>query len=126
MPDIAAVVQRQLKSSARSGAAADPPLRGMLSALPRVGAPLILLVPDDEGGLGRLVTSLVDRVLMHPDGRVLFVETRRSTYRVTLDQPIAALPPPFRANVSFDGNEITVTPTTQAAEGRDHDADAGE
>ena len=120
MPDIPAVVQRHVPRSARSHATDAKPMRGFMRTLPRVGAPLILLVPEADGGLGRLVTSLVQRVLMDPGGRRLFVETRRSTYYVTLDEPIADLPPPMRARVSFDGQEVTVAP-----DGDNGEADGG-
>jgi hypothetical protein len=104
MPDIAATVTRV---ESRSGRRRSAPLRGFLTTLPRVGAPLILFVPEEGGSVARFVSSIAQRVLADPDGTV-YVKTRHSVYRVELDERVAELPPPLR--VSFDGYELTVAP----------------
>lgn len=104
MPDIAATVSLCGSRGGRSRA-----VRGYLATLPNVGAPMILFAPEATGSVARLITSMVERVLADPDGS-LFVQTRRSVYRVVLDEPVAELPPPSRVRVSFDGFELTVTP----------------
>ena len=105
MPDIRATVSRRAN---RAGGRRTAPIRGSLSSLPRVGAPLIVFVVDTDGRVDRLITSLVERVLNDGDG-TLFVETRQSVYRVELDEPIVELPRPTRMRVSVDGFELTVT-----------------
>ncbi len=106
MPDIRATVSR--RENLATGQRFTP-LRGFLSTLPRAGAPLIVYAPEADGGVARLTTSLVQRVLSAPDG-TLFVETRQSVYCVVLDEPLVELPPPSRMHVSFDGYELTVAP----------------
>lgn len=106
MPDIAATVSLCACRRGRRGAAS---LRGHLATLPQVGSPLILFSPEPTGTVARLITSLVERVLAGPNGS-LYVQTRRSVYQVTLDEPIAELPPPVRMRLSFDGFELTVAP----------------
>src|SRR6266404_3429525 len=105
MPDIAAVVRkcRVGKTHLRSA-----PICGFLPRVPSAGAPLILYAPDSDGTLARLITSLVQRVLMDPERRELFVETRQSVYHVTLDEPAPCVAESPRGRVSFDGFEITV------------------
>lgn len=119
MPDILATVRRRDSSRSRPRAHADETLRGFLRALPQVGTPLILYVPRPDGGLDRLVTSIVQRVLMDANGRDLFVSTRRSSYAVTLDEPAETLPPPLRTRVSFDGVEVTQHPASPDAAAED-------
>jgi hypothetical protein len=84
-------------------------VRGYLATLPQAGVPMILFAPEATGSVARLITSMVERVLADPEGS-LFVQTGRSVYRVTLDEPIAELPPPSRVRLSFDGAELTVAP----------------
>jgi hypothetical protein len=115
MPDIAAIVSRR---ESRTGGKRTPPLRGFLTGMPRVGVPMTLIVPLTDGSVDRLVTSLIQRVLIDPNG-TLFVETRRSVYRVTLDEPVSSLPPPSRVRASFDGFELTVTSGSGADETSD-------
>lgn len=88
-----------------------PPLRGFLPALPRVGFPMILYSAGSDRRVASLITSLVERVLMDPNGRDLFVETQQSVYRVTLDGSVVQLPPASACRVSFDGFELTIQPT---------------
>lgn len=116
MPDILATVRRRSAGRSRGHAAAES-LRGFLRALPRVGTPLVLYVPRSDGGLDRLVTSIVQRVLMDANGRDLFVSTRRSSYAVTLDEPAGTLPPPMRTRVSFDLIEVTQHPAGEEVGG---------
>jgi hypothetical protein len=70
---------------------------------------MILIVPLPDGGVDRLITSQVQRVLINPNG-IVFVETRQSVYRVTPDEPIAVLPPPPRMRPSFDSFDLTIAP----------------
>lgn len=120
MPDIAAVVTR---IESRAGRQRPEPLRGFLTSLPRVGAPLILFVPEPGGSVARFISSIAQRVLADPDGTV-FVKTRRSVYRVELDEPVAELPPPLR--VSFDGYEVTVAPAAASDDAVADDAETGD
>jgi hypothetical protein len=115
MPDIGATVSRH---QSRAGEPRAAPLRGFLSSLPLVGAPMILYAVEADGGVARLITSLVQRVLSDGD-RTLFVETRQSVYRVVLDEAHVELPRPNRLQVSFDGYELTVAPDAP----RDDDAE---
>jgi hypothetical protein len=61
---------------------------GRLCALPEVGRRLTLFVDDGRGsGPAYLTTAPVERVLGDPARGVLFVDTGRSIYRVTLGAP---------------------------------------
>ena len=114
MPDIAATVSLCGTDGGRRAAS----LRGYLAILPHVGAPMILFAPEPTGSVARLITSIVERVLADPDGS-LFVQTRRSVYRVTLDEPTVDLPPAVRMRLSFDGFELTVTPAAPTDDASD-------
>lgn len=105
-----AEVRRHGARGGRGDGTRMPPLRGFLTALPRAGAPMILYWPGEDGKVARLITSLVDRVLMDPNGRDLYVETRQSVYRVTLDEPVLQLGPASPRPGSFAGFERTVAP----------------
>jgi hypothetical protein len=124
MPDLRASVRRCSSSANSPGGSRIPPLRGFLPYVPRVGEPLILYTPEPDGGVARLITSAVQRVLMDPGGLELFVETRRTTYVVRLEEPLRELVRPPRLRVTFDGFEMTVT--SDSRDGADEADDTGD
>src|SRR4051812_13698585 len=118
MADLRASVSRR---DARLGGLRTEPICGFLPSLPRVGVPLILYAQSSDGRIASLLTSLVERMLIAPDG-ALFVQTRQSVYRVTLDEPVVDLPPPTRLGISLDGYALTVAssaPTDASTDGID-------
>ena len=56
--------------------------RGHLVELPDIGSPMIMIRP----GRRQLITSSVVRVLRSCDGRMLFVQTQNSVYRLCIGE----------------------------------------
>lgn len=115
MADLRASVSRR----DTCGGLRTAPIHGFLPSLPRVGVPLLLYASASDGTVASLMTSIVERMLIAPDG-ALFVQTRQSVYRVTFDEPLVELPPPTRVRVSLDGYALTVEssePDSDSADG---------
>ena len=115
MADLRASVSRR---DGRFGGLRTAPIDGFLPCLPRVGVPLLLYASSSNGTVASLMTSVVERMLIAPDG-ALFVQTRQSVYRVSFDEPLVDLPPPTRLRVSLDGYALTVESTESPDDGAD-------
>ena len=97
----------------------DPELEGVMTALPRIGQPMLVYTRELDRSTTVLLTTAVSRILVDDTGLVAFVATANSVYRLAFERPFIAEPkqPARQVRLAADGSELTFI-AGRADEGR--------